>query len=282
MGHAAGNGASHAARGCVAMSSESIGRTLLVAAGVALFCSVMVSAAVIYLRPMQLAWAEIGRNRVIVGLAGLLEEPQQASDREVAARFLELDVLLVDLASGRADRDRDALRYAPRETGTLARDGVDIPADLDRAQLGRRSRLAPAYLRIDEGVLRTVILPIHGQGMWAPIHGYLALEGDCSTVAGIAFDEHGETPGVGDRIEAPGWRATWTGLRAMGPAGEVLLAPRDGGRAGADPGPGSEFDAISGATVTVNAVTRIVQYWLGPHGFGPFLARCRAGEELLP
>lgn len=262
------------------MSSESTGRTLLVAAGVALFCSVMVSAAVIYLRPMQLAWAEIGRNRVIVGLAGLLEDPEQATDREVAARFLDLEVLLVDLASGQAARDRDALRYAARDAGTLARDGVDIPEDMDRAQLGRRSRLAPAYLRFDGGVMRKVILPIHGQGMWAPIHGYLALEGDCNTVAGIDFDEHGETPGVGDRIEAPGWRASWEGLQAVGTGGEVLLAPRGSPRAAAEAGAGSEFDAISGATVTVNAVTRIVQYWLGPHGFGPFLARCRAGEEL--
>jgi Na+-transporting NADH:ubiquinone oxidoreductase subunit C len=264
------------------MSSESIGRTLVVAAGVALFCSVMVSAAVIYLRPMQLAWAEIGRNRVIVTLAGLLEDPQTASDREVAAAFLELEALLVDLESGQTVRDRDALRYAPREAVTLARDGVDIPDALDNAQLGRRSRLAPAYVWVENEAMRKLILPVHGQGMWAPIHGYLALAGDCNTVTGIAFDEHGETPGVGDRIEAPGWQASWVGLQAVGPGGDVLLAPGRGAAAVVDEGPVSGFDAISGATVTVNAVTRIVQYWLGPHGFGPFLGRCREGEEAGP
>lgn len=264
------------------MSGESIGRTLLVAAGVALFCSLMVSSAVIYLRPMQLAWEEIGRSRVIVGLAGLLEDVQAAPDREVAASFLDLEAVLVDLERGRAVRDGDALRYRPRDAGTLVSDGVEVPDALDVAQLGRRARLAPAYLLVREGALQRLVIPVHGQGMWAPIHGYLALEGDCNTVAGIAFDEHGETPGVGDRIEAPDWRASWVGLRAIGGEGQVLLGPRDGRQSADGQGQGAGFDAISGATVTVNAVTRMVRYWLGEHGFGPFLANCRAGRLELP
>ena len=36
-----------------------------------------------------------------------------------------------------------------------------------------------------------------------------------------------------------------------------------------------EVDAISGATVTSNGVVAMLRYWLGPHGFGPFLDRLR-------
>jgi Na+-transporting NADH:ubiquinone oxidoreductase subunit C len=34
-----------------------------------------------------------------------------------------------------------------------------------------------------------------------------------------------------------------------------------------------EVDAISGATVTSNGVANMLRYWLGDHGYGPFLAR---------
>jgi Na+-transporting NADH:ubiquinone oxidoreductase subunit C len=37
-------------------------------------------------------------------------------------------------------------------------------------------------------------------------------------------------------------------------------------------------DALSGATLTSVGVENMIHYWLGEHGFGPFLARLRSGE----
>ncbi len=264
------------------MSRESAVRSLLVAAAVAFFCSLLVSAAVIYLRPIQLAWAELGRSRLILELVGLTSGDLQLTDREVAARFREVDVKLVELATGRFNESRDPLTFEPLDVLLLAEAGVDIPAALDTARLGRRAALAPVYLLVDDGAIQAVVLPLWGQGMWAPMHAFLALDGRCSTVRGIALAEHGETPGVGDRIELPAWRASWTGLEARDEAGQVMLAPRGSGLLPATQEPMHAFDAISGATVTVNAVTQMVRYWLGAHGFGPFLDRCRAGEVPLP
>lgn len=42
---------------------------------------------------------------------------------------------------------------------------------------------------------------VSGRGLWSVIKGYLALEDDLSTIAGIAFYEHQETPGLGGEIE---------------------------------------------------------------------------------
>lgn len=263
------------------MSRERIGRTVLVAASVALACSLVVSTVVIYLRPMQLAWVELDRNRVILDLAGLAPDAGDFSDREVAARFRELDVVLIDLATGWPDSNFDPLLYDPRDARNLA-PGVAIPQELDIAKLGRRANLAPVYLRVENGSVRYLILPLWGQGMWAPMRGLLALRGDCNTVAGIDIYEHGETPGIGDRIDLAKWRASWSGRKAFGPDGRVMLAARGSGRLSAGEEAAHAFDAISGATVTVNAVSRMVRYWLGEHGFGPFLARCRSGEVSLP
>jgi len=38
-------------------------------------------------------------------------------------------------------------------------------------------------------------------------------------------------------------------------------------------------DGLSGATITSNGVTALVQYWLGPHGFGKYLENLRAENE---
>ena len=52
------------------------------------------------------------------------------------------------------------------------------------------------------------------------------------------------------------------------------------------PAAGHQVDALTGATVTANAVTALLQYWFGPGGYGPLLNRLReqppsspAGEE---
>jgi Na+-transporting NADH:ubiquinone oxidoreductase subunit C len=258
------------------MMPGSAARTLLVAGGVALFCSVIVSLAVTYLRPIQLAWAELGRSRMVLELAGLVDEGAELSGREVASRFRDLDTVLVDLESGRLDDTYEPIGFKPRDSRVLAADGEDIPDSLDLARIGRRARLAPAFLHFENGRLLAVILPLWGQGMWAPIQAYIALDGNCQTVLGLDILEHGETPGIGDRIEKPEWRTSWRGLMVADETGQVLLRPK--GSEGSAPDGRHTFDAITGATVTVTAFGRIVRYWLGPHGFGPFLERCRAGE----
>jgi Na+-transporting NADH:ubiquinone oxidoreductase subunit C len=39
-----------------------------------------------------------------------------------------------------------------------------------------------------------------------------------------------------------------------------------------------EVDGLSGATLTGNGVQHTFDFWMGPKGFGPFLAKVRAGE----
>ena len=37
-------------------------------------------------------------------------------------------------------------------------------------------------------------------------------------------------------------------------------------------------DGVSGATLTGNGVTNLIQYWLGPRGYGPYLRNIQRGE----
>lgn len=264
------------------MTPERPAKTLLVAAGVAVFCSLMVSAAIVYLRPAQVAWEEIARSRTVLSLAGLLPEGASAPDRMVAMRFRELEVLVADLQRGQFDDAFDGLSFDMDAAWADPAMLTDIPRASDLARLGQRPRWMPVYLRMEAGAIRAVVLPIRGQGMWAPMQGYLALEGDFTTIVGIAIEQHGETPGIGERITDPAWQASWIGKRAFNEAGEVRIAAAGDGRVPRERAAQHTFDAISGATVTVSAVTDMVSYWLGGHGYGPLLQRLRTAGGQPP
>lgn len=251
---------------------EPIWRTLAIAGGVALICSLAVSSAVSWLRPFQIAHRSIEQNRAIVAAAGLGGEAAPLSDSEVVDRFLRLETWLVDLTDG---------SYTATSFGTDYRNAIDdparsveLPADSDGAGLGRRPQRMPVYVLREGPRLERIVLPVYGRGMWSTIYGFVSLGPDLAMVTGVRFHEHGETPGIGDRIQDPGWTASWAGTRAYDDAGAVVLRI---GAAGGDPA--AAVDAITGATVTVNAVDRLVRFWLGPAGFGPFLTALRAQER---
>jgi Na+-transporting NADH:ubiquinone oxidoreductase subunit C len=133
------------------------------------------------------------------------------------------------------------------------------------------------YLEKKEDAIEQIILPISGPGLWSTMRGYLALAPDGNTVKGIRFYEHAETPGLGDQIDKPDWRNLWVGKQLYGddntPRIEVVrgFALRDSTNTNLQ----HQVDGLSGATLTGNGVSRLVQHWIGPEGFGPYLETYR-------
>ena len=128
------------------------------------------------------------------------------------------------------------------------------------------------YQLTEGDALERLILPIYGKGLWSTLYGFLALEQDLQTVSGITFYQHAETPGLGDFIEKLDWIEQFTGLLLFDEAGNPRIEIV---RGQVQPGPDAvhQVDGVSGATLTGNGVTNLIQYWTGPHGFGPYLAR---------
>lgn len=255
----------------LALPNDSVAKMLLVTIVLSLVCSVLVSSAAVLLRPLQERNVELARKARILEVAGLMEE-----GRSIEELFQGVETRLVELATGEFT---DALDPETFDQVVAARDpelGVAIPPWEDIAGISRRSRYAPVYLvRDDAGEIDMVILPVHGYGLWSTMYGFLALSGDGQTVRGLTFYQHAETPGLGGEIENPRWLARWEGRRVFGPEGEVRLQVVHGS---VDPGyEWAEWsvDGLSGATLTADGVSNMVQYWLGEQGFGPFLARLR-------
>lgn len=248
------------------MNVESVPRTLLVAGGVALICSAMVSLAVHFLRPLQIGMQLLDRNRAILEAAYLLP-PGEVSDREIVSRYLDLDARVVDLDTGRFASGFDAHAY----DHWRLRDEVQAVEADPGTDDGKR--YVPVYLVRKAGSVEKIVLPVDGSGMWSTIYGYVALGDDLNTITGVTFHRHGETPGVGDRIQDEAWLATWQGKRIHDEDGALRFrVTRDA------TGP-FEVDLISGASVTAEATGELVRTWLGNEGYGPFLEKLDESER---
>ena len=156
---------------------------------------------------------------------------------------------------------------------------MPIPRALDVAGIRRRAQHATVFLVRDaDEHIDLLILPVRGSGYQSPLYGYLALEGDTSTVVALKFYEQGDTPGIGSRIQDPSWEALWPGKQIYDDTGAVRI-----GVARGSVSPGSDdarhmVDGISGATRTSQGVHGLLRFWLGDFGFGPYLERVRRGE----
>lgn len=100
-----------------------------------------------------------------------------------------------------------------------------------------------------------VVVPVTGTGLWGPIWGYVALEKDMNTVAGVVFGHQGETPGLGAEIATPKHWAQYVGKTVF--EGNELVAVKLK-KGGAAPGNMHEVDAITGGTKTSDGVSAML------------------------
>jgi Na+-transporting NADH:ubiquinone oxidoreductase subunit C len=247
----------------VSASVETPTKTLLVALGVSLVCSVVVAAAAVGLRPRQAENELRFQQRNILAAAGLY-----APGQDVAEQFEQIEVRIVDLATGEYIEDLDPSDYDAQAALRNPAQSDALDKSVDIANIKRRERYAKVYLLRDGDEIETIILPIRGYGLWSTMYGFIALEADGNTVSGLSFYEHGETPGLGDKIEDPRWLGLWPGKKVYGADGEPQLEVIRGRAAADDP---HSIDGMAGATLTGRGVTNMLAFWLGGQGYGPYL-----------
>jgi Na+-transporting NADH:ubiquinone oxidoreductase subunit C len=248
----------------------------------AVVCSFFVSASVVLLRPIQLNNKLLERSGNVLQLTGLLPADGQVGDEELLDLFKSLDARVVNIDAAELDSDFDPYTFDGRKAAGDPELSVSIAPDDDLASLGRRSRYKTIYLVWKDGALDRAVLPIRGAGMWSMIYGYISLESDFNTIAGVMFYEQNETPGLGDQIAKPHWQAKWEGKKLYEDTGEVLFRVAEGPVAAGSSGADYQVDALTGATVTANAVTALMKYWFGPAGYGPLLDRLREHPPQKP
>lgn len=145
------------------------------------------------------------------------------------------------------DVKRNIVKAFGIDTSAMARS--DIETTYDR-YVNRMESELPLYAWIEPGASSPskYAFPISGKGLWGDVYGYLALEGDLRTIAGISFYKHKETPGLGAEIEKAWFQKQFAGKQlydaAREPVAFRVVKP------GSGPLDDRSVDGISGATLT--------------------------------
>jgi len=254
------------------VSNDSIKKTFGVAAMLCVVCAIVVSSAAVMLRPAQQANKLLDLKTNILASAGLLK-----AGVDVETQFEQITTRIVDMETGRFTDAVDAATYDQRKASKDPAFSVELSGDEDIAKIKRRAKYSSVYIVEGEQGIEKIILPIKGYGLWSTMYGFLALESDLQTVAGIGFYEHAETPGLGGEIDNPNWKASWVGKQAYNQGDLVISVIKgrvDTERAGSE----SQIDGLAGATLTTRGVDKLVKYWLGEQGFQPLISYLKSGE----
>lgn len=247
-------------------------KTILVAGGLCLVCSIIVSSLVVALRPQQAINAELDMKKNILMSAGLLKEGD-----DINQVFSTIETIVIDMETGeKVDTDVDAFDQVAASKDP--KQNIRIPANLDVGGLSTRSKLAKVYLKRGEsGDLETIILNVWGKGLWSTMYGFIALAPDTRTVKGFAYYSHGETPGLGGEVDNPNWKKQWIGKKVVNENYEPAFAVNKGTVDSSTAMAEYKVDGLSGATITGNGVTSSIKYWFGDHGYAKFLEKVRQG-----
>lgn len=167
------------------------------------------------------------------------------------------EAILASLGAAEQNYDEYISAYAvdaqgERVESVSANDALQLLFDLKKAE-------AAATYPVFEAADGRVVLPVSGTGLWGPIWGYVALEKDMNTVAGVVFGHQGETPGLGAEIATEKYQRNFVGKTIFDGAQFVSIVLRKGGAQN----PEHEVDAITGGTKTSDGVTAMLQNSLG-------------------
>ena len=122
---------------------------------------------------------------------------------------------------------------------------VELVADSNEESAG-------ALRFIKDGELIAYLLPIEGQGFWAPVKGVIGIDTDARTVTGISFYQQEETPGLGGEIVNEPFRSQFEGkqLSRNGPPLEIRAVSAELNE--------SSVHAVTGATQTSTRVGKFL------------------------
>ena len=125
-----------------------------------------------------------------------------------------------------------------------------------KMQIAAEQKSLPVYI-FKNGY---TVVPCYGAGLWGPIWGYIGLEKDLKTIKAVRFGHKGETPGLGAKIADEPWFAESFVGKTIGD-GEILFEVCKPANTQVDAN--NHIDAISGATITSQALGFTLNQWFG-------------------
>lgn len=258
---------------------RSVGYIIMFATLICVVCAVLVSSAAVGLKDRQVENQALDKQLNILRASGLASPTEELSREEIQSRFATVKPVVVDLQSGDVVTDAPINVETYSEPKAAASPDLGYVAPANGAGIPRLAKYQVVYHVLDDnGGVRMVVIPIKGYGLWSTLYGFLALDRDTTTIRGITYYQHGETPGLGGEVDNPRWKSMWNGRKAYDEDWEPAITVIKGqaGPASSDP---YHVDGLSGATITSRGVSHMMEFWLGDDGLGPYLKKFREGQK---
>lgn len=153
---------------------------------------------------------------------------------------------------------------------------TSINSESDLANIKQRAKYIRIYEVNNSAGDSFVILPIYGKGYASTIYGFIGIDITANSVIGLSFYEHDETPGLGANLSKPAWLSQWQGKKIWDESGALRIGVSNRPVSPSHSDAIFLVDGISGATWTSRGIDQLVRYWLGDHGFGPYLKKQRS------
>lgn len=219
--------------------------TLLYAAAISIITAVILAMTSEGLKPAQEANVALDKQTNILRSVRVTSTDRKTIESTYAERVQELVL---------------------NSTGDMV-EGVAIKSVRLKDQVNKEpeERQLPLYVYLGDDGRKYYIIPTYGVGLWGPIWGYVALEGDFNTVYGANFDHKGETPGLGAEISETAFQQQFEGKKIMTESNEFIsvnvVKPTDK----VDYGDEHRVDGISGGTITSRGTDAMLKNCLEPY-----------------
>lgn len=223
------------------MNKNSSGFTFLFSSVMVIVVAVLLASAAIVLSPYQAKNIRLEKMQNILNSIAVNASPREAE--KLYNAYLKEQLVLNSKGEP--------------VTGNISAFDIDLKKELDKARLGKANeQLFPLFVFNKDAALYYII-PVRGKGLWGPIWGYIALEGDLNTIYGANFGHKGETPGLGAEIETAAFQQQFKGKKIFDESGNFVSVHLIKG--GAAPDDLHGVDAVSGGTITSSGVSEMLQ-----------------------
>lgn len=177
-------------------------------------------------------------------------ELAKMGDSDIQSIFdAQIEQMVIDMSGEMVNAD-DVMAVGHK--GGLA-ENLDMKKEVKRDE---SDQLLPVFIFSKSSGEKFYILYTRGKGLWDEIWGHIAFKDDLNTIAGVAFDHVTETPGLGAEIkDNTAWKEQFVGKKIYdnGEFRSVLV------RKGGARDPIYEVDGISGATITADGVSEMLE-----------------------
>jgi len=218
-------------------------RVITFAAVICIVCSLVLSTTATILKERQDIAVELDRQLNVLKAFGV--DIFDASGRKLGKaevdRFFEdyISEIYVEKATGEVveNPDPNILRREAKERTHATR------------------TLLPLYVWKEGGQPLKYAFPTSGMGLWSIINGYIAIDRDLSTIIGVTFYKHGETPGLGGEVSEEWFQGQFAGKIIHDGQSLVRLEVVKGS---APDDSTHQVDGMSGATMTGNGLNQFM------------------------